>query len=772
MLNLEAIPTELKGFRAWIVWRNVTEPGSFKPSKKPYHPITGRLCDPTDPSQWSTFEVASSVAARYDGLGFCLSDADPYTVIDLDNPGDDADIIAQHTECVSRFASYTEISPSGQGAHIWIRGSIPAGRRRNKLELYSNERYMTVTGNVWADAPIAERQELLTDLFNRMGVSTLQVYDAAGTEQTEDDLTVYNIAANAANGEQFVALWNGDLTGYPSQSEADQALTNLLQFYTKNREQIKRMFMQSALGQRKKASRKDYVDRNITKAFDNETPLVDLDDAANQMREVLAAKARAATVGASDQWAATQAPAPDEPAPSAASVYGVPPGILGEVAQFIYQAAPRPVAEIALTGAIGFLAGVTGRAYNISGSGLNQYVLLLAPSGIGKDAISSGINALIQAMTASGCGVSDEYLGPSMLPSGQGLIRHLSKKKSCVSVIGEFGLRMQRMMNKGASSSEIALKQLLLDLYGKSGRNGVLGSSAYSDSDKNVEAIRRPAYSIIGESTQSEFYKSIDEASFASGLIPRFTVIEYEGQRPGFNVHRLTEVPAFLAKTLADIGAHAMTTNVTSNPSQSCIDFTLSAEAEAILQSFLAYTDQEWNRTQEDAGHEVWSRAWLKAAKLAALASFDHSNWKAPTVTGEAAQWACAFVDFEVRKTLETYHGGKLGQSATFDTEQLEHLKKQIGKYIAGEIKPGAYEQYRNQGCITKSWIDQHCAPYACFKNDRLGANAATKKIVMQLVEHGALEPLNLAQVKKQFNSTAHAYAISNINYFLQGEGP
>jgi len=45
-----------------------------------------------------------------------------------------------------------------------------------------------------------------------------------------------------------------------------------------------------------------------------------------------------------------------------AGPYSVPPGFLGEVAQFIYGAAPRPVPEIALAGAIGLLAGIVGRA--------------------------------------------------------------------------------------------------------------------------------------------------------------------------------------------------------------------------------------------------------------------------------------------------------------------------------------------------------------------------------------------------------------------------
>ncbi len=46
-----------------------------------------------------------------------------------------------------------------------------------------------------------------------------------------------------------------------------------------------------------------------------------------------------------------------------------PPGLVGEVAQFIYKAAPRPVPEIALVGAIGLIAGIVGRCFNISRTG-------------------------------------------------------------------------------------------------------------------------------------------------------------------------------------------------------------------------------------------------------------------------------------------------------------------------------------------------------------------------------------------------------------------
>src|SRR6185437_14748582 len=68
-----------------------------------------------------------------------------------------------------------------------------------------------------------------------------------------------------------------------------------------------------------------------------------------------------------------------------------PPGLLGQIAQFIYKASDYPCYEIALAGAIGLMAGICGRTYNVSRTGLNLYVVFLAVTGTGKESASSGI---------------------------------------------------------------------------------------------------------------------------------------------------------------------------------------------------------------------------------------------------------------------------------------------------------------------------------------------------------------------------------------------
>jgi putative DNA primase/helicase len=77
-----------------------------------------------------------------------FSSADPYTGIDLDDCADaDGEIALWALEIARYFDSYTELSASGSGLHIIVRGEVP-NRRKDEVEVYSSKRFFTVTGHV------------------------------------------------------------------------------------------------------------------------------------------------------------------------------------------------------------------------------------------------------------------------------------------------------------------------------------------------------------------------------------------------------------------------------------------------------------------------------------------------------------------------------------------------------------------------------------------------------------------------------------------------
>ena len=145
-LRAENIPGELKARPQWVVWKAVGD----KPDKVPYSARSSRRASSTDLRTWSTFQEALEAYENggYAGLGFVFSSVDPFTGIDLDNCVDpNGEIAGWALEIVRYFDSYTELSATGTGLHIIVRGEI-TNRRKGDVEVYSSKRYFTVTGHV------------------------------------------------------------------------------------------------------------------------------------------------------------------------------------------------------------------------------------------------------------------------------------------------------------------------------------------------------------------------------------------------------------------------------------------------------------------------------------------------------------------------------------------------------------------------------------------------------------------------------------------------
>lgn len=286
------IPQELRELRQWINWKKEYVNGNDKPTKIPLRPYDGYKASVTNPLDWSTFGHAVDMAAFCDGIGFVFTKSDPFCGFDLDQ-ADTVEIQSKHNEIYNTLLSYAEYSPSGLGLHIITIATLPGtGRRRNKVECYDANRFFTFTGNIVNQCCIAQRQLEVEAIYNTLGATNVTPLQFVNEPQTVDDQQVVYHATAAVNGEKFKRLYSGDWqTDYPppikSQSEADFALINILSFYTKNREQITRLFRASGLGKRDKAQRNAYLNWMIDKSFDRMPPKPDMDNLHNQRLEIL-----------------------------------------------------------------------------------------------------------------------------------------------------------------------------------------------------------------------------------------------------------------------------------------------------------------------------------------------------------------------------------------------------------------------------------------------------------------------------------------------------
>jgi primase-polymerase (primpol)-like protein len=151
-LITENIPEQLTERPQWVCW--CLETRGDKPTKVPYTPGTERRASSTDLLTWRSFrealEAYEAAGPPYDGIGFVLSSADPFVGIDLDGCRDpkDGEITSWAQKIISRVQEgYIEASPSGTGVHIIVQGAVrDGGMRKGKVEMYSRERFFTITG--------------------------------------------------------------------------------------------------------------------------------------------------------------------------------------------------------------------------------------------------------------------------------------------------------------------------------------------------------------------------------------------------------------------------------------------------------------------------------------------------------------------------------------------------------------------------------------------------------------------------------------------------
>ena len=268
-LSIENIPHALRATPQWVGWQYVTRNG--KQTKAPVSPHDGALADSTGSKTWGTFEQALE-ACRKDkslaGVGFVFTADDPYCGVDLDNClNADGSIKPWASDLLTKLDSYTEISPSGLGLKVFIKANKPGKRCRKAyhddgIEIYDRDRFFTVTGDRLQEYPtdVNLRQESLDLVYasvfggDEPGTSCVPntkpspAPDDFASVTLGDDEIIDLACKKPRTGEKFRSLWDGNWNDhYNSASEADSSVVFTLAYYTKDAQQLDRIFRRSVL---------------------------------------------------------------------------------------------------------------------------------------------------------------------------------------------------------------------------------------------------------------------------------------------------------------------------------------------------------------------------------------------------------------------------------------------------------------------------------------------------------------------------------------------
>ena len=250
----------IKETQRFCCWRYEQRDG--RKTKVPYDPVTGKRAETNKPETFSDFKTALSVLKKYDGIGIRIGN--DICALDLDDCFEEngklkpwaQDIVDMFSGC------YMELSPSGKGLRIifiasnyqYDKAKYYINNRALGLEVYvagATNRFVTLTGNVYREGDIPEKTEVLKIMLDkymlRPATTRMETPAFEGSSYLSDESVIVK-ASSAANREKFKALWQGDFSGYASQSEADLALCCILAFCCgKDARQMDRLFRQSGL---------------------------------------------------------------------------------------------------------------------------------------------------------------------------------------------------------------------------------------------------------------------------------------------------------------------------------------------------------------------------------------------------------------------------------------------------------------------------------------------------------------------------------------------
>lgn len=155
-----ALPVEMTRRRRWV----------RRDERKAPRTVGGGFASVSDSKTWSAHREAAASQVGV-GLGYVLTAGDGVVCIDLDHCLDEEGLAAWAREILDRCPpTFVEVSPSGDGLHVWGHGELKRGRRMRQggssVEVYGQGRYVAMTGRRFENASLelADLSEVVASL--------------------------------------------------------------------------------------------------------------------------------------------------------------------------------------------------------------------------------------------------------------------------------------------------------------------------------------------------------------------------------------------------------------------------------------------------------------------------------------------------------------------------------------------------------------------------------------------------------------------------------
>jgi Protein of unknown function (DUF3987) len=430
-----------------------------------------------------------------------------------------------------------------------------------------------------------------------------------------------------------------------------------------------------------------------------------------------------------------------------------PPGRAGVFARLIFDTSYSPVREVAIAATLGLLAGVCGRAYRTyTGKDLALYLILIAKSGIGKDSTHDGIPMLLKLAAVP---MAERFVRAQDFVSGEALHKELLREPGFLALQGEFGRKMKRMSNPTDTPMQ-SLRTVMTNAYGKR----FLEGKSYSNADNTLAGVDWPALSFLGETTPATFLECLTPDMMADGFLSRFLCITYAGQRPLPNRYRdVTLDESDLSVWKAMVG-HMVQYQYPINMPAPCI-VQPDDDAQEKLEGFELDCIADLNGTEDESERQVWSRAHLKALKVASLLAVADNPFN-PVVRITHVAWALNLVRADIGLFQTRKRGGDVGND---DNARERKLVAFMREYLVTPVKPSykVPDDMRQNGIVPRRYLQIRAASLPAFNNHKLGATRALDDTIKSLVVNGHLLDVKRDKMVEDYSFFGNAFRILSL---------
>lgn len=373
-----------------------------------------------------------------------------------------------------------------------------------------------------------------------------------------------------------------------------------------------------------------------------------------------------------------------------------PGGFMGSFVAWCLRTAHRPQPELALAGAVTAMAGLCGRLVrDNTGMHPNVYLAAVCETGGGKDHPRDCIKRVLDAG-----GLSERII--EGFKSGAAVVSHLDRSPVLLALWDELGLVLQSLNGGNRAPPHITeLRAKLLALYGSSG--SVFAGDAYAD-ETNMKRIVNPFLALMGSSTPSTLFESLNAESVLSGFLNRLMFFHgCDGVRLCHATYE--DVPSDLADSARWWAQQAGLWGQQPDTAPDFRVMTYSHAAYGAVRDYVDFTEDRLALIRDEWERCLRMRQTAMVRKLAILHSL--SLYSASDVIEQVSvDWATSLVEHCTERLV--WHASTRIAANDYESDLLEVIRFVEGQGEQGADRTTLLRQFRRIKAADLDKLMQH----------------------------------------------------------------